>query len=66
MGNQLRHGGDLQGLIDSLDYVQGMGIKASWWKSTFDMANKAYRDCTLREVLISICHGAPISTRPWT
>ncbi|KAK3329216.1 alpha amylase [Apodospora peruviana] len=26
--NQLRHGGDLQGLIDSLDYIQGMGIKA--------------------------------------
>ena len=28
MGNQLRHGGDVQGLIDSLDYLQGMGIKA--------------------------------------
>ena len=28
MGNQLRHGGDLQGLVDSLDYLQGMGIKA--------------------------------------
>ena len=26
--NQLRHGGDLDGLIDSLDYIQGMGIKA--------------------------------------
>jgi alpha-1,3-glucan synthase len=25
--NQMRHGGDLQGLIDTLDYVQGMGIK---------------------------------------
>ena len=28
MGNQLRHGGDLQGLVDSLDYLQGMGVKA--------------------------------------
>ncbi|RDW75869.1 glycoside hydrolase family 13 protein [Coleophoma crateriformis] len=28
MQTQLRHGGDLQGLIDSLDYIQGMGIKA--------------------------------------
>ncbi|KAI9890686.1 MAG: Cell wall alpha-1,3-glucan synthase ags1 [Vezdaea aestivalis] len=28
MGNQLRHGGDLQGFIDALDYIQGMGIKA--------------------------------------
>lgn len=26
--NQMRHGGDLQGLVDSLDYIQGMGIKA--------------------------------------
>jgi len=23
---QLRHGGDLQGLIDSLDYIKGMGV----------------------------------------
>lgn len=22
--NQMRHGGDLQGLVDSLDYIQGM------------------------------------------
>lgn len=25
--NQMRHGGDLQGLVDSLDYLQGMGVK---------------------------------------
>jgi len=25
--NQMRNGGDLQGLIDTLDYLQGMGIK---------------------------------------
>ena len=25
--NQLRHGGDLAGLTDSLDYLQGMGVK---------------------------------------
>ncbi|KAG9187849.1 alpha-1,3-glucan synthase [Alternaria panax] len=25
--NQLRHGGDLVGLIDSLDYIQGLGIR---------------------------------------
>jgi len=29
MGNQLRHGGDLKGLVDSLDYIQGLGIKVS-------------------------------------
>lgn len=26
--NQMRHGGDLQGLVDSLDYIQGMGVRA--------------------------------------
>ena len=26
---QLRHGGDISGLMDSLDYLQGMGIKVS-------------------------------------
>lgn len=25
--NQMRHGGDLDGLIDTLDYIQGMGFK---------------------------------------
>lgn len=25
--NQMRHGGDLRGLFDSLDYIQGMGVK---------------------------------------
>jgi len=31
---QLRHGGDLQGLVDSLDYIQGMGIKAIYIAGT--------------------------------
>ena len=26
---QLRHGGDISGLMDSLDYLEGMGIKVS-------------------------------------
>ncbi|EXJ83816.1 alpha-1,3-glucan synthase [Capronia coronata CBS 617.96] len=25
--NQMRHGGDIQGLLDTLDYLQGMGVK---------------------------------------
>lgn len=28
--NQMRHGGDLEGLIDTLDYIEGMGFKVSW------------------------------------
>lgn len=27
--NQMRHGGDVTGLLDTLDYLQGMGIKVS-------------------------------------
>ena len=27
MSNQLRFGGDLTGLVDSLDYIEGLGIK---------------------------------------
>jgi alpha-1,3-glucan synthase len=27
ISTQFRHGGDVQGLIDSLDYIQGFGIK---------------------------------------
>lgn len=29
MSTQYRHGGDLAGLVDTLDYIQGMGVKAS-------------------------------------
>jgi alpha-1,3-glucan synthase len=31
---QLRHGGDVQGLVDSLDYLQGMGIKGIYIAGT--------------------------------
>jgi alpha-1,3-glucan synthase len=27
--NQFRNGGDIKGLMDSLDYLQGMGIQVS-------------------------------------
>ena len=26
-GTQLRHGGDIKGLVDSLDYLHGLGIR---------------------------------------
>lgn len=38
---QLRHGGDLQGLIDSLDYIHGMGIEAIYIAGT-PFINKAW------------------------
>jgi alpha-1,3-glucan synthase len=30
LSNQLRHGGDVLGLRDSFDYLQGMGVKVGW------------------------------------
>lgn len=32
--NQMRHGGDVAGLLDTLDYLQGMGIKAIYIAGT--------------------------------
>ncbi|KAJ6013120.1 hypothetical protein N7522_003475 [Penicillium canescens] len=33
--NQMRHGGDLEGLIDTLDYIHGMGFKAIYFAGTY-------------------------------
>ncbi|KAJ5589900.1 hypothetical protein N7450_003872 [Penicillium hetheringtonii] len=35
--NQMRHGGDLEGLLDTLDYIQGMGFKAIYFAGTYLM-----------------------------
>ncbi|KAJ5580345.1 uncharacterized protein N7459_006330 [Penicillium hispanicum] len=35
--NQMRHGGDLAGLTDTLDYIQGMGFKAIYFAGTYLM-----------------------------
>jgi alpha-1,3-glucan synthase len=39
--NQLRHGGDLQGLVDSLDYIQGMGVKVCSAFYTYSLTHVA-------------------------
>lgn len=39
LSNQFRHGGDLAGLTDTLDYIQGMGIKASFPRTEEFLAN---------------------------
>lgn len=61
-GNQLRHGGDLAGLIDSLDYIQGMGVKVRnvAFGKVPDILTK-YRVFTLLEHHSSISHGNQIS-----
>ncbi|KAL4966950.1 alpha-1,3-glucan synthase Ags1 [Aspergillus stella-maris] len=35
--NQMRHGGDVKGLVDTLDYLQGMGIKGLYLAGTILM-----------------------------
>ncbi|RAQ45497.1 hypothetical protein AFGD_005920 [Aspergillus flavus] len=35
--NQMRHGGDLVGLIDTLDYIRGMGFKGIYFAGTYLM-----------------------------
>ncbi|KAJ5902211.1 hypothetical protein N7495_002739 [Penicillium taxi] len=35
--NQMRHGGDVEGLIDTLDYIHGMGFKAIYFAGTYLM-----------------------------
>jgi alpha-1,3-glucan synthase len=38
-GNQMRHGGDVQGVVDSLDYLQGLGIRVCCLYHTHLLAN---------------------------
>ncbi|KAJ5949119.1 hypothetical protein N7454_000703 [Penicillium verhagenii] len=33
--NQMRHGGDIEGLLDTLDYIHGMGFKAIYFAGTY-------------------------------
>jgi alpha-1,3-glucan synthase len=47
MSNQFRHGGDIAGLVDSLDYIQGMGIKVSGSSSSRGLPMSNYREGNL-------------------
>lgn len=35
--NQMRHGGDAVGLVDTLDYIQGMGVKVRSATASYDI-----------------------------
>jgi alpha-1,3-glucan synthase len=54
---QLRHGGDLQGLVDSLDYISGMGIKVGNYCPT-----KQRQAHILQGIYIA---GSPFINQPW-
>lgn len=48
MSTQIRNGGDLQGLVDSLDYIAGMGVKVSTCSSRL-CGGLSLADCDQRE-----------------
>jgi len=58
MSNQFRHGGDVAGLVDTLDYIQGIGIKVS--------ITKFCRETLLANYLKGIyIAGSPFINLPW-
>lgn len=59
----LRHGGDIKGLQDSLDYIQGMGIKVGSARNERDLdVLTPCRSFTWLAVLISMSPGPPTAT----
>jgi len=58
MSNQFRHGGDLAGLVDTLDYIQGMGIKVG----NPSVYGKFWALTTLKGIYIA---GPPFLNHPW-
>jgi len=59
METQFRHGGDLAGLVDSLDYLQGMGIKVE-----IPFLNALSYVLTRRSQAIYVA-GTPFINSPW-
>jgi alpha-1,3-glucan synthase len=65
MSTQLRFGGDLDGLLDTLDYIEGMGIKVhrlARWNREMSVLTRD-RPSTSQGLRSSTFHGAPIRTR---
>lgn len=52
LSNQFRHGGDVLGLVDSFDYLQGMGIKVLQFLSRL-------RTCAISSIHISYTNTCP-------
>jgi alpha-1,3-glucan synthase len=60
---QMRHGGDVTGLLDTLDYIQGMGIKVSQARSiSLNVGTKGHRASTSPAHHSSINLGNPMHT----
>ena len=65
LGTQMRHGGDLVGLTDTLDYIQGMGIKVRVSASCISdvRIDNLFREYISLARLSSISHGSRTSIR---
>lgn len=74
MATQIRNGGDLQGLVDSLDYIAGMGIKVRTRNvesnpklingiSFLLLTDYLQRVSIWLDLLSSISHGVQMHTR---
>lgn len=63
---QLRHGGDIKGLQDSLDYLQGMGIKVRLTACSHNLVTllTRCRCCTSQAARISTSLGQQMDTVP--
>jgi alpha-1,3-glucan synthase len=59
---QIRHGGDIQGLVDTLDYLQGMGIKVCDVDFPSGGVLTRIRAFTLLALHLSICPGVQMPT----
>ena len=65
--NQLRHGGDVRGLIDSFDYLQGMGIQVQHIaEATWHIRLMGLRRYTLSACPKSIFLGHTTGSHQWT
>lgn len=69
LSTQLRAGGDITGLADTLDYLQGMGIKVSNHPHRLhaqELTDPSARHSTSAGVPSSTSHGLQILSAPWT
>lgn len=53
MGTTMRHGGDLAGLVDTLDYIQGMGIKVcTVYQQAYTIADRSLGSLCSRNAIL--------------
>ena len=68
MSNQFRFGGDVKGLQDNMDYLQGMGIKVDHLlrlARCSTLTDADYRFSIYLGARSSTCHGLATDTVPW-